>query len=303
MARAAAWRSSTASTPARSCPCARTGAATGSPPRPGSSGSTAPTACTTASATCPRARLADRAARSLAVRERLDRHAVVALAHAELVGGAPPSHSPARPSRSDAQAHVGDRAVDGVVLRARPGPRRPSRRSPCARAATLPRTRTPLPVSSEVAAIRRLAHLAACGPGPPSGVPAAAERERAAGHPRRREPAELDLARAPRRASRRLRSGRAARSSARRAGRPSCARSRRASRRRSAAARRSRSEPSKRAAGAGLSSLVRGSRRPVHPGARQMEERRLGSREAQVPLGAVDRPRGRAGAASRPPPP
>ena len=104
----------------------------------------------------------------LAVREGLDRDAVVVLAHAELVGGAARRRAAATggsPSRSTVSVHVGDRAVDGVVLASRRGRRRPSRRSRSRGALHRRRARRcPLPGQRELAAVGRLAHLDARGP-------------------------------------------------------------------------------------------------------------------------------------------
>ena len=173
----------------------------------------------------------------------------------------PPTTSSAggSPSRSTLQPHVGDRAVDGVVLGS---------------------VRVRVDPADEVLArgLHAAAHahaLAGAGgsrsasgasctstlrPGPPSACAAPVQRQRPAGHPGRREPAELDPAERDVEPVAGRRSGRAARSSARRAGRPSCGRSSRASRRPRASRPSTRSDPSKRAAGTGLSSFVRGSR-------------------------------------------
>ena len=211
----------------------------------------------------------------------------------ELVGRAaarPPAAPAAAPSRSTRRRHVGDRAVDGVVLAARPGPRRPSRRSPCAAPRTLAaHARCPCRPGrkSQPSGASRTSSLR---PGPPSAWRSPLERERAVRDPRGRDRPELDPAERgvePRRRPRSAPCSQIQRSAC-------CAPQLWPIMPRQPSTRTLRPSDAQRPAEAGrrqrAEQLRARQRRAVHPGARQVEQRRARRLEAQVPLRAVDRP-------------
>ena len=144
--------------------------------------------------------------RRSAVGERCDRHAVVALAHAQLVGAAvracAASWARRRRRAATVELERGDRAVDDVVLaavrvgvapargRLRRGPRR------------APRRRPPLAGSAQRAARRALGDPRAARGQAADAMAAPVERERAVGDPRASSARRPAAVRARRRARR-----------------------------------------------------------------------------------------------------